>query len=182
MENVEKLEIELNQLIYQNFLIEICRICDEIYLREQRVVDLTFSEKEELAYQAFEFLAQLLEEASKLKKDFFVNRKKFGVFCKVVNKMTHDDLFCKYYLFDSILKGKLDKNFRKHLAIAVLKVLEKSEKSFDTRNIDKNVLRVAVIISPLVRFSEILKREIKRGNAKIYKKNETAEELLKYIG
>lgn len=180
---MEKFEIELNQLIYQNFLIEICRICDEVYLREGKVVDLTFPEKEELARQVFEFLAQLLEEASKLKKYFFVNRRKFGLFCRVVDEMSKRDLFCRYFLLDSVSKGKLGKDFRKHLTIAVLKVLEKSGKDFDVRNIDKSVLRIAAVISPLVRFSQILKREIKRGKAKIYRKDErAAEELLRYIG
>ena len=177
-----KIEIELNELIYQNFLIEICRICDEIYSKEKKVVDLNFKEKEKLALEAFEFLAQLLDEVYKSKKYFFVNRKKFRDFCISIEKKIENDLFCKYYVLKSISQGKLDKNFQKHLTISVLKVMKKKNVKFEISEIDKDILRTAVVIAPLVNFAEILRKEIKKGNAKIWREKETAEELLRYIG
>ena len=177
---MQEIEIELNELIYQNFLIEICKICDEIYLKEKKFVDLTFEEKENLAIEAFEFLAQILDDISNGKKYYFINKKKFRDFCIAINKKIEEDLFCKYYILHSIRVGKLSKNFGKYLTIAVLMVLKKKGQPFEISKISKEILRIAAIISPLVNFGEMLRKEIKKGNAKIRKGS--AEELLRYIG
>ena len=178
-----KIEIELNELLYQNFLIQICKICDEIYLREGKIVDLTFKEKERLALKAFNFLANSLEDVSQDKFHYFVHRKKFKEFCRIVKEKLEKDTFSKNFILAHISEGKLKKeNFIKYLTIAILKILKMEERNFEVFEINKEILRLASIVAPIVNFSEILKREIKKGNVKIWKRKENAEELLRYIG
>jgi hypothetical protein len=162
MKNTESI---LSEYVYQTFLIEICKVCDEIYLREKKVIDLTFREKEELAQISFEFLADILKEVSKGNCfEYLVNKKKYLQFLKFAKKKYKEDLFVKYFLLHHISEGKLSqRNFLHFFTTALLKVLKYLEEELEIKSVNPKILRIAAIVTPLINFSNILKMEMKKG-------------------
>ena len=154
----------LSEYVYQSFLIEICKVCDEIYLRERKIVKLTFKEKEELARFSFEFLANILKEISNGNGfEYLVNKKKYLQFLNFVKKKYKEDLFVKYFLLHHISEGKLNqKNFLHFFTIAILKLLKQFEEELEIKKVNLKLLRIAAIVAPLINFSNILKKEIKK--------------------
>ena len=188
-------EIALEDFLYQKFLLEICKTCDDIYFTKRKVVKIPFDEKQRMAEEMLEFVAFALNNLKtsliKIKnkpKDF---EERFLKLAKFLNKKASRDDFINFVLLRYILQGKVQASkIPSSLAKAAFVLLSKGEKE-DFKNLEKRVrkikiftLRVAALVCPFVELYEKLREEVKKGNIKIKKvlrKKKIDEEALRYI-
>lgn len=188
-------DLSIEDFLYQKFLLQICKICDDIYSEEKRPVGIPFIEKQRMAEEMLDFIGYALNnlKGSLLKiekpKDW---NKKLKEFTKSLSNKAERDRFSKFVLFNYILEKKVPvKRVPSCLAFATLVLLAKGEPlNFEkleekVKRVKPFTVRIAALISPFIDLHGKLQKEIKKGNIKlerVLRKGKIDKEALRYIG
>ena len=189
-------DVTIEDLLYQKFLLQICKICDDIYFTEKKILEIPFDEKERMAEEMLEFVAYSLNNlksslvrVKKKPRDF---DKKLEKFSKILSKKADEDKFVKFVLLKYILERRVEvKKIPSNMALATLALLTKDKRvtlkelSKEIRRIKPFTLRVAALISPFIELYKKLQDEVRGGKVDldtILKEGKIDKETLRYIG
>ena len=188
-------DVNIEDFLFQKFLLQICKICDDIYFFEGKMIKIPFEEKERMAEEMLTFIAHALNSLEKgslvkLKKKPKDFRKKFKELTKAVEKKAGKDRFTRFVLLDHIMQRKIRvKKISDNLTLSIIALLTKdTPMNFEeierrVKKIEPFFLRVAALICPFVELYDDLKKKIEEEGIEIKVLKEKVEkETLSYIG
>jgi len=188
-------DVNIEDFLFQKFLLQICKICDDIYFFEGKMIKIPFEEKERMAEEMLTFIAHALNNLEKgslirLKKKPRNFKKKLKELSKAIEKRAGKDRFTRFVLLDYIIGRKIQvKKISDNLTLSILALLTK-DTPMNFEEIEKRVkkiepffLRVAALICPFVELYDDLRKKIEEEGIEIKVLKEKVEkETLSYIG
>jgi len=188
-------DVNIEDFLFQKFLLQICKICDDIYFFEGKMIKIPFEEKERMAEEMLTFIAHALNNLEKgslikLKKKPRNFKKKLKELSKAIEKRAGKDRFTRFVLLDYIMGRKIQvKKISDNLTLSIMALLTKdTPMNFEeiekrVKRIEPFLLRVAALICPFVELYDDLKKKIEEEGIEIKVLKEKVEkETLSYIG
>lgn len=188
-------DIKIEDFLYQKFLLQICKVCDDIHFFEGKALKISFEEKERMAEEMLTFVAHALnnlEKGSLLRikkkpKDF---KKRLEDLSRAVEKKVGKDRFTRFVLLDYIMERKVKlKKITDNLTLSIIALLTKDnpmkfeEVEKKVRKVKPFTLRVAALVCPFVELYDELKRKIREEGLELEIVKEKVErDTLSYIG
>jgi len=146
--------LDVNEVLYQKFLLDIYRHCDKLSLK------VSVAEKEKMALEMVEFVGSVIKSLEKNKPILEIaknDRKAFRKMSKFIAKQVREDSFAssvlKYYVSQKKIRNE---DIDSCLATAAIAVMSKGRKA-DMRKLEPKIrsakpyiFRVASLLSPAV--------------------------------
>lgn len=194
MEEEIEFNISPDELVFQKILLDIYKICDEIYFRENKKIDMPPNQKEKVANEVMDFLEYILGNMGtpllRFKKK--PAKKEMNELFNTLSQKIEKDVFSKYLLSRYVADKKIKpKNMPNYLTVSALILLSKGKPVDLTRakkrmeRIKPIMVRVACLISPFIELHEKIQKEIEKGEItveKVLKKGKIDQKTLSYIG